>query len=60
MSYPSEEVILALHKKYTPNNRAFEIVYKHCKIVDEIARQLIAQHRLALLNKDGYEPEGAG
>lgn len=66
MSYPSEEAILALHKKYAPNNRAFEIVYEHCKIVDELARQLIAQHHLsldkklvhvaALLHDIGYYP----
>lgn len=51
MSYPSEETILGLHKKYAPNDRAFEIVYEHCKIVDEIAQQLITQHRLSLDKK---------
>jgi len=51
MNYPSEDAILALHKKHAPSHRAFEIVYEHCKIIDEIARELIAQHGLSLDKK---------
>ncbi len=38
---PTDEEIIALHKKYAPNVAAFERVYGHCLIVWELAQQLL-------------------
>jgi uncharacterized protein len=63
---PNEDAILRLHKKYTPHECAFAVVYSHCQIVAEIAAELIAQKQLqldsnlihvaALLHDIGYYP----
>lgn len=43
---PTNEDIIALHKKYAPNDTAFERVYGHCLVVWEIAQQLLSwQHQ---------------
>jgi len=43
---PSDEQIRALHEKYAPTQEAFELVYTHCRIVCEVAEQLMARQRL--------------
>lgn len=40
---PTNEEIIALHKKYAPNDTAFERVYGHCLVVWEIAQQLLSR-----------------
>ena len=40
---PTNEEIIALHKKYAPSMAAFERVYGHCQIIWEIAQQLLSQ-----------------
>jgi uncharacterized protein len=66
MSFPTDEVILNLHKKYAPTEQSLAIVYGHCQIIDEIAKQLIKRNQLkldvelvhvaALLHDIGYYP----
>lgn len=41
MNYPSDHEIEQLHHKYAPDQAAFDIIYTHCKIVWEIAAELI-------------------
>lgn len=63
---PSFEKIEALHKKYAPNRAVYAINFEHCKIVAEIAQQLIDNNSLkvdrdfvraaALLHDIGYYP----
>lgn len=72
MHFPNDTVILSLHQKYAPNKQAFRIVYGHCQIIDEIAKQLIEKqqlnvdprlvHAAALLHDIGYYPllDGSG
>ncbi len=40
MPLPNEKELLNLHKKYSNNNQFFEIVWKHCNIVKDIALQI--------------------
>lgn len=40
---PTYEEILALHKKYSPSEVAFDLVFTHCQIVRELAEQLISK-----------------
>jgi uncharacterized protein len=47
MNY-SEANIIALHKKYAANEILFNIVFTHCKIVYEIAKQLIDVNHIAV------------
>jgi uncharacterized protein len=66
MIFPNNETILQLHKKYAPSDSAFQIVYEHCRIIDEIATLLIDKSRLkldtklihaaAMLHDIGYYP----
>lgn len=66
MTIPGDQAILALHEKYAPSKNAFQIVYEHCRIIDEIASQLIQQkqlnvnrqfvHAAVLLHDIGYYP----
>ena len=51
MSFPTDEAILDLHKKFAPTERSLAVVYGHCQIIDEIARQVISQNQLKLDNK---------
>jgi uncharacterized protein len=46
MQAPTDEQIRSLHQKYAPTKAAFERVYGHCVIVDEIAQQLIKENHL--------------
>jgi uncharacterized protein len=48
MRIPTDEEILALHEKYTPNPEALDRVYSHCAIVCAIAEQLLTRRHLAL------------
>ncbi len=43
MLIPSDEEIRALHEKYAPTRKAFELVYTHCEIVCGIAEQLLGR-----------------
>lgn len=43
---PSDDQILALHKKFAQSAQMFEVVYTHCQIVWRIAEQLIRTHYL--------------
>jgi uncharacterized protein len=66
MSFPTDEAILELHRKYAPDEQSLAIVYGHCQIIDEIAKQLIRRNQLkldaklvhaaALLHDIGYYP----
>jgi uncharacterized protein len=66
MSFPTDEAILNLHKRYAPTEQSLAIVYGHCQIIDEIAKHLIEQNQLklnaelvhaaALLHDIGYYP----
>lgn len=38
---PDHDAIVALHKKYAPNDAAFAMVFTHCEIVRRIAEQLL-------------------
>lgn len=38
---PTLEAIKELHRKYAPSDAAYELVFTHCRIVWEIAEQLI-------------------
>jgi uncharacterized protein len=40
MRIPSDQEVLALHEKHAPTAAALDIVYTHCLIVCDIARQL--------------------
>jgi uncharacterized protein len=46
MQLPIFQQIEALHKKYAPTPEVLELVLTHCKIVNEIAQQLIATNNL--------------
>lgn len=46
--YPTLEEIEKLHKKYAPNERLFDLVYKHCNIVWSIAQQIIEKKNLSV------------
>jgi len=48
VSFPSDEEIRALHEKYAPTAEVFELVHTHCRIVREIAEQLVTTNRLAV------------
>lgn len=49
--YPSQEQIEKLHKNYSPSDEMYELVFTHCKIVWEIAEQIIAKNHLQV-NKE--------
>ncbi|MFJ8934352.1 HD domain-containing protein [Streptomyces sp. NPDC102365] len=44
---PTTQEIRSLHKQYAPTEEAFELVYTHCVIVEEIARQLLRKKQLS-------------
>lgn len=48
MKLPTTQEIEALHRKYAPTDSVFELVFTHCKIVWEIAEQLIGKNSLTL------------
>lgn len=41
MTLPSYKEIISLHKKHAPTDAAFDLVFTHCQIIWDIARQLI-------------------
>ncbi len=41
MKLPTSKEIEALHRKYAVNDEVFDLVFTHCKIVHEIATQLV-------------------
>lgn len=45
---PTDQQIEQLHRKYAPNEAMFESVYGHCKIVWDIARQLLENHDISV------------
>ncbi|WP_067476296.1 HDIG domain-containing metalloprotein [Actinomadura hibisca] len=48
MRIPSDEEIRALHEKHAPTEEAFDLVHTHCRIVCEVAEQLMAARDLGL------------
>lgn len=47
----TSDEITALHNKYAPSAKVFELVYTHCCIVRDIALQLIDRNQLSLDKK---------
>lgn len=45
---PTYDEIVALHKKYAPNDKAFQLLFTHCQIVWDIAEQLIEAGNLGV------------
>lgn len=48
MTLPSNKAIISLHRQYAPSDAAFDLVFTHCQIIWEIARQLIDQSSTAV------------
>jgi uncharacterized protein len=48
MRIPTDEEIRVLHEKHAPTPDAFDVVYEHCRIVCELAEQLLARPDLGL------------
>jgi putative nucleotidyltransferase with HDIG domain len=48
VTLPIEADMVALHRKYAPSDKAFELVYTHCLIVADIAAQIMAARHLDL------------
>lgn len=46
MKLPTTQEIETLHKKYTPTPEVLELVLTHCRIVNDIAQQLIVANNL--------------
>lgn len=46
----NDQQIKQLHRNYATSDKAFDLVYTHCRIVAEISRQLIAKKHLAVDN----------
>ncbi|MCO8275810.1 HD domain-containing protein [Actinoplanes sp. TRM 88003] len=40
MNLPGEDEIRALHRRFAPDDEAFELVWTHCRIVRDLAEQL--------------------
>ncbi|MFI6821677.1 HD domain-containing protein [Micromonospora sp. NPDC050187] len=45
MRIPTDRQIRALHKRFAPTLDAFDLVYTHCRIVCELAEQLLASRK---------------
>lgn len=55
-SLPTYDEIVAIHKKHAPSQAAFDLVFTHCEIVWELAKQLIEKSNPSVnadLVKDG-------
>jgi uncharacterized protein len=48
MEIPTEAEIRALHERLAPSREAFELVHTHCRIVCEVAEQIIERRRPAV------------
>lgn len=48
MNLPTYEEIISLHKKYTPSDSAFDLVFTHSQIIWELAEQLIEKSSLTV------------
>jgi uncharacterized protein len=48
MEIPTDQEIRELHERLAPSPEAFERVYTHCRIVCELAEQIIDRHSLAV------------
>jgi uncharacterized protein len=46
--YPSFEQIQALHKKYAPNDRLYDLVFTHCQVVNDISLEIIKKKQLTV------------
>jgi uncharacterized protein len=46
LSVPSDREIRTLHATHAPTREAFDLVYDHCRIVCELAEQVVAHQRL--------------
>lgn len=45
MWVPSDDEIRALHERHAPNPDVFDLVYTHCRIVWQLAEQILTRHR---------------
>lgn len=43
---PTEDEIVDLHRRYAPTEEAFDLVLTHCRIVRDVAGQLLGHHDL--------------
>ncbi|HEY0010924.1 MAG TPA: HD domain-containing protein [Candidatus Paceibacterota bacterium] len=48
MTVPTFEEIERLHRKYAPSVEAFDLVFTHCRAVNEIAQQLLSSCSLRI------------
>jgi uncharacterized protein len=48
MKLPSTQQIESLHKKYAPTPKILQLVLTHCRIVNDVAQQLILKNALAV------------
>ena len=46
LARPTYDEIVAIHKKYAPNDEAFDLIFTHCQIVWSVAEQLIEARSL--------------
>jgi uncharacterized protein len=46
MKLPTSDTLKALHKKYAPSERAFELIFTHSVIVKEIAEDIVKKKNL--------------
>lgn len=52
MPLPTDKQIEELHRKYAKTDTDFNLIYRHCQIVDAIAAQLIDAKPSAKINRD--------
>ena len=45
---PTDQAITELHRKYAPSDQVYELVYTHCRIVRDIALDLIDARQLPI------------
>jgi len=48
MHLPTFQEIESLHEKYAPSEKVFDLIFTHCKIVADIADQLIATNNIVI------------
>jgi uncharacterized protein len=48
MNLPTIDEVDRLHRKYAPTDEAYRVVYGHCKIIAEIASEIIASNQLSI------------
>lgn len=48
MKLPTDSEIRALHREYAPTREAFELVHEHCRIVCDLAVQVVKSNEIAV------------